>query len=40
VYLLLILFHVWIFQGSGGRPGFGRGGGGYGAGQTSTPDFA
>ncbi|KAG6742235.1 hypothetical protein POTOM_055525 [Populus tomentosa] len=29
------------FRGSGGRPGFGRGGGGYGAaGQTSSPDFA
>jgi small subunit ribosomal protein S10e len=29
-----------ILQGSGGRPGFGRGGGGYGAAQSSSPGFA
>ncbi|KAL9393214.1 hypothetical protein Peur_012499 [Populus x canadensis] len=28
------------FRGSGGRPGFGRGGGGYGAAQSSSPGFA
>ncbi|KAG6778985.1 small ribosomal subunit protein eS10z [Populus alba] len=27
-------------SGSGGRPGFGRGGGGYGAAQSSSPGFA